>query len=734
MRARAPWGRHHPTHRRRATHRQLRRAGIAGVALVLGSVVMPVVARAVTTTPPASTAGLEIVFSAVDRATGRTGIYTVNADGSDLREVTPPGGARGYAFPSFAFGTRDIVYVSNAPGQQDSIYLMRSNGTDVERLTTNPWVDAQPRMSPNGRTIVFTSFWDEYPLVGLFALDVRTDLVAPLSGIEEPTGAVDSDPNWSATGNKLVFVNGRGAAGRAVPSEIWWMNSNGTGRHPIVADQYYNVDPALSPNGREVAFGSYRGKGDPAASSGALSTLKVRPSPWRLEVHAVHGTRSTLLTEGLACEKRPQSDPCTPAQTSAFQPTWTPDGLGVAFQAALSDRTQCICVVNTDGADARALFTTSSLAITWWSWARPSDARFPTPLSAVPTSRLLFGGTGPNGKPILAWSLPDRWVSHSAMPDDGLVPLSASFVPGHHEIVFMAKVPVPPEDYHETAPWPPGRVCHDHFVLSDLSNYLYPPVVRPADIPEYQVFVENTNGTDVRQLTTPFTMDCEDAIDPGDLRGNMDPTVSPNGRYVTVTNVSSLDDETFLLRIDLETGAVLNLTNATAGAMPTADALGTWSPNGRTIAFVSGADDSEEICTMGPTGYDFRQLTHDGYYNTSPSWSPNGRYLVYSSYRGSVPLPTVPRSQFAAEPGVPTRGWVLVKLDVATGRETILTRSFDGPAYNPVWSPDGSTIDFISAGRSGQPDIYTIPASGGTPRPLQVTLRTRETFLAWGSA
>lgn len=722
-----------PAHLRRR-RRPLRRSRAVAlvVTVVLGSVLMPVVARAVTTEPPASTAGLEIVFSAIDRATGQTGIYTINANGTGLHEVTPPGGHRGYVFPSFADGTRDIVYVSNAPGQPDSIYLMRSNGSDVRRLTSNPWVDAQPRVSPDGSRLVFTSFWNEYPLVGLFSLDLRTDLVSPLSGIGQPDGAVDSDPNWSSTGSKIVFVNGRNAAGAAVPSQIWWMNADGTGRQPLVADQYYNVDPALSPNGKEVAFGSFRGKGNPASTGGPLGTLKVRPSPWRLEVHGVGTPNSVYLTQGLACEKRPPSDPCTPAQASAFQPTWTPDGLGVGFQAALDSKTQCICVANVDGADARVLFQTSSLAISWWNWAVPTQGKYPVPLSAVPTSRLLFGGTGPSGAPMLETSLPDRWNATSAMPDNGLVPLSASFVPGHRQIVFMAKTPVPPQDYSESPPWPRGQTCHDHFVLSDLTNYLSPPVVRPADIPQYQVFIENANGTGVRQLTTPFTMDCQDAIDPGDLRGNMDPTVSPNGRYVTVTNVSSLDNETFLLRIDLRTGAVLNLTNATAGALPTEDSLGTWSPNGSTIAFVSGAGGGNEICTMDAAGYHVHQLTNDGYYNTSPSWSPDGRYLVYSSYRGSTPLPTVSRNQLAADSGIPTTGWDLVRLDVATGRQTVLTPSLAGPAYNPVWSPDGSTIDFISSGASGQPDIYTIPAAGGQARPVQITLRSHETFFSWG--
>jgi Tol biopolymer transport system component len=714
----------------------LRRVAIVA-GLALAPLLVPVLSAHATPqgNPPASVAGMKIVFAAVGRKgspnAGRTAIYTMNSNGTDLRQVTPAKANSGYSFPSFAFGGADIVYGSNGPGQPESLYLMHADGTHIVRLTTNHWIDAQPKMSPDGSTIAFTSFWSEFPPVGLFKMDVRTGLVSPLSGVGSPTGAVDSDSNWSPDGAKIVFVNGKGVGGKGVPTQIWWMNADGTDRRPLQIDSHWNVDPSLAPGDTAVAYGSYRGPGTPSVSPGGLGGLKVKPDHWHLAVKSLETGNITLLTQGDKCEKRLVTDPCTPDQASAFQPSFTPDGRGVGFQAALSQTTQCICVINDDGSSPRVLFETTKLAIQWWSWVKLTGGTHPTPLSAVPTSRLLFGGTNNLNRPFLGWSRPDRWGYTLATPKNGLIPVSARWVPGDRQIVFVAKVAVAQKYLTGSPPWPPGQTCHDHWTLSNLTSYLYPPVVRPADIPEYQVFEENADGTNVRQLTNPWTMDCQDAIDPGDLRGNMDPSVSPDGRYVIVTNMSSIDNETFLLRIDLHTGAVLNLTNATSGALPVADATGAWSPDGKTVAFVSGQANSEEITTMDMSGYHVQTITHDGDFNTAPQWSPNGQYLVYSSYRGTAGLPAVQQSQLAAAGNVPKAGWALVKLNVATGVQTVLTTGASGPAFDPVWSPDGTTIDFVSSGVSGQPDLYSIPAQGGQAMPIQITLRTHETFVDW---
>jgi TolB protein len=70
-----------------------------------------------------------------------------------------------------------------------------------------------------------------------------------------------------------------------------------------------------------------------------------------------------------------------------------------------------------------------------------------------------------------------------------------------------------------------------------------------------------------------------------------------------------------------------------------------WSPNGQLLAFSwmrhygPGAPGSEDIYIMDIVSKQFVQLTHDGGRNDFPSWSPDGRHIVFQSNRsGSLQI------------------------------------------------------------------------------------------------
>ncbi len=60
----------------------------------------------------------------------------------------------------------------------------------------------------------------------------------------------------------------------------------------------------------------------------------------------------------------------------------------------------------------------------------------------------------------------------------------------------------------------------------------------------------------------------------------------------------------------------------------------TVSPDGKYIAFVSDRGGSPQIYVMKRDGTDIRRITFEGSYNTSPSWSPKGDKIVFSGRRG----------------------------------------------------------------------------------------------------
>ena len=58
------------------------------------------------------------------------------------------------------------------------------------------------------------------------------------------------------------------------------------------------------------------------------------------------------------------------------------------------------------------------------------------------------------------------------------------------------------------------------------------------------------------------------------------------------------------------------------------------SPDGTRIAFVSDRGGSPQIYIMRTDGNDIRRVTFEGSYNTSPSWSPSGDRIVFSCRKG----------------------------------------------------------------------------------------------------
>jgi TolB protein len=85
-------------------------------------------------------------------------IFVMNADGSNLRQVTKLGKAS-FA-PYFTPNGKQIIFATNAhdpKGRDFDLYLINVDGTGLQRLTFNPTFDGFPMFSPDGKKLVFAS-------------------------------------------------------------------------------------------------------------------------------------------------------------------------------------------------------------------------------------------------------------------------------------------------------------------------------------------------------------------------------------------------------------------------------------------------------------------------------------------------------------------------------------------------------------------------------------------------
>ena len=103
---------------------------------------------------------------------------------------------------------------------------------------------------------------------------------------------------------------------------------------------------------------------------------------------------------------------------------------------------------------------------------------------------------------------------------------------------------------------------------------------------------------------------------------NITPVLSPDGNSLAYS--SSHEGNAELYRLDTKTKAVQRLTTHAAG-----DLSPSWSPSGRELVFTSDRSGGPQIFLMSADGSNVSRLTFEGDYNAAPAWSPRGNWIAY---------------------------------------------------------------------------------------------------------
>lgn len=118
-----------------------------------------------------------------------------------------------------------------------------------------------------------------------------------------------------------------------------------------------------------------------------------------------------------------------------------------------------------------------------------------------------------------------------------------------------------------------------------------------------------------------------------------------------------------------------------------------WSPNGQDLAYVSFENETPAIYVHNIFSGQRRLVSSRQGINGAPAWSPDGRRLAMSlSVNGNPEIYT---------------------MDVTNGQIHQVTHS-SAIDTEPVWSGTNSLV--FTSNRGGSPQIYQIPASGGSAR------------------
>jgi len=154
-----------------------------------------------------------------------------------------------------------------------------------------------------------------------------------------------------------------------------------------------------------------------------------------------------------------------------------------------------------------------------------------------------------------------------------------------------------------------------------------------------------------------------------------------------------------------------------------------WSPDGTRIAFLGLVSGKPQVRDVDVSTNDVRTLTDAAEGAFAYEWAPDGRSLAYLT-RDPAPEEEKRRQQdmsFVIHADAPERGPRIAVRSLPSGRDTEpAARVLTPPSYyveSLTFSPDGNAIAFAASPAGGfmsqyTTRIYTVPVTGGTPRPV----------------
>jgi TolB protein len=577
-----------------------------------------------------------------------------------------------------------IVYSSLRPGNWD-IYYFPAAGAAAQRLTDHPGLDYDAVFSPDGRWVVFTSERRGNP--DLYAIDLQSarDGRMPTAQLLIDSPAMEDQAAFAPDGRTMAFVST--ASGNADIYTIEFSPSTAQAldaAHNVTNHPGGDFRPDFSPDGERIAFTSDRDTpayGHPIfiftrqregeiyimSRDGANTRRLTTSADWDGSPEWSNDGRTIYFYSGRPRELPgpPQSPilgqeggfriwamaadgsaprPVTPQGVEALAPALMPDGR-IAYQTRASFADWSIASVDPrGGGDVRV----ETQGASYWlpdfdkNGAMVCHGAGPTTTETQAVEEILGAGALLAADYPATAALPDRTVALYPMRHTtGLAPrpdrneaavtieneagsrlVLADFDGGHQRELFsVAGIGI--------VSGTPNRIFDIKWSADGEWLTYTQGVFSGQGTDEADIWVMRADGSERRNLTA-------------DLMGNEGVAAfSPDGSRLVFR--SSRAGNVDLFAMDRDGGRVAQLTKD-----PARDNFPVFSPSGDAIAFSSNRDGVVDrfgnrtfdnyVMALKPDGTagDVRRISTDPGQDSHPWYSPDGRWIVFTSESGGL--------------------------------------------------------------------------------------------------